>query len=77
MCGILCADGNSLFKRRIAPERRREADVFGKVVAVALGTTVVAGAAAVLGYRGYEAFLRWLTADQRALAAESVNRGAQ
>jgi hypothetical protein len=46
--------------------------MIGRVVVIALGATVGAGVAAVLGYRGYDAFLRWLVAGT---GDSSENRG--
>jgi len=34
--------------------------MIGRVIGGALGASVVAGAALVLGYRGYQAYLEWL-----------------
>jgi hypothetical protein len=37
--------------------------MIGRVIAGALVGGIVLGAALVLGYRGYQAYLEWLTAD--------------
>jgi hypothetical protein len=36
--------------------------IIGRAIGGALAATVVAGAALVLGYRGYQAYLEWLVA---------------
>jgi hypothetical protein len=45
--------------------------MIGRLIVGLLGTVVVAGAALVLGYRGYDAFLRWLVAGQGPAAGEA------
>ncbi len=50
--------------------------MIGRVIVGALGAVVVAGAALVLGYRAYQAYLEWLVAGTRTPASESAASGA-
>jgi hypothetical protein len=51
--------------------------MIGRVIVGAVGAVVLAGAALVLGYRGYQAYLEWLVAGAGAPRAESSSSGAR
>jgi hypothetical protein len=44
----------------------------GRVIAGTLGAVVVAGAALVLGFRAYQAYLEWLVAGTRKPVADEA-----
>jgi hypothetical protein len=50
--------------------------MIGRVIAGALGAVVVAGAALVLGYRAYQAYLEWLVAGAGGSPAQPTTSGA-
>ena len=39
--------------------------MFGRVIGIALGTTLVLPAALVFGFRAYQAYLQWLVGENR------------
>jgi hypothetical protein len=49
--------------------------MIGRVVGGALGAALVAGAALVLGYRGYQAYLEWLVAGAGKPSAQPAPSG--
>jgi hypothetical protein len=50
--------------------------MIGRVIAGALGAVVLVGAALVLGYRGYQAYLEWLVAGARKPSGPPASLGA-
>jgi len=51
--------------------------VIGRLIGGAFGAVVVAGAALVLGYRGYQAYLEWLVAGVGKPSDQPAPSGAQ
>ncbi len=51
--------------------------MFGRVLCGGIGAIVALGAALVLGYRGYQAYLEWLVAGTRRPEVNVAASGAQ
>jgi len=50
--------------------------MIGRMIGGALGAVVVASAALVLGYRGYQAYLEWLVAGAGKPSTQPASSGA-